>query len=203
MNDQSSSVDPRPFFWVLSILLVLAVVWLGFRYWGEQRYHNTPRWQSWRPVKLASPPQTAHPVEVRDDWRNALTVVQTEKGLYFLSGTKHVPAQGSQVIVQANDHWELYLCEADGSRCMTIHSFCAGAVWPNVKRDEKGRAQECYAPYLGSRSKADLESPPKPDPRSGPGRRQKAAPPPVGMSHPREWASLMGLPVSEAQAQQR
>lgn len=173
-------------------------IWLGFRFVGEQRYYNTAWWQSWRPIMLKSEPQTAQPVEVRDQWRNALTVVQTGKGLYFLSGTKHVPSAGMPVVVQANDHWDLYMCSADGQHCMTIHSFCAGAVWPNVKRDAKGHAEGCYAPYLGKRSAEDLRKPPPPSKAPiGPGKRFsfRHMPPPVGMSHPREWAALMGLPV--------
>lgn len=196
MNDRKSSIDPRPFRWVLAVAGVLTLAWLAFHFWGEQRYHNTAWWQSRRPVVLVSAPQTAQPVDVRDEWRNAYTVVQTEKGLYFLSGTKYVPAAREEVVVQANDHWELYLCAAVGGRCMTIHSFCAGAVWPHVQRDAKGRVEGCYAPYLGSRTKAELEKPHVPEPpRAGPGKRRKVAPPPVGISHPREWAALMGLPV--------
>jgi hypothetical protein len=196
MKEQKTGIDPRPVSWALALVVVLAVTWLAFHFWGEQRYYNTAWWQSRRPVVLVSPAQKAIPVEVLEEWRNALTVVQTEKGLYFLSGTRYVPAAGSEVVVQANDHWELYLCAAAGDRCMTIHSFCAGAVWPSVKRNDVGRAEGCYAPYLGDRPKEDLEKPPAPEAvRVGPGKRPKRAPPPAGMSHPREWASLMGLPV--------
>ncbi len=203
MNDSSApNIDRRPVYWALATVGVMVVLWLGFHFVGEQRYYNTAWWQSWRPIVLKSEPQTAQPVEVRDQWRNALTVVQTEKGLYFLSGTKYVPSAGTSVVVQANDHWELYLCTADGQRCMGIHSFCAGVVWPNVKRDEQGRAENCYAPYLGKRSAEDIQKPPAPtEPaRGGPGKRFKEVPPPVGVSHPREWAALMGLPVPAEQA---
>jgi hypothetical protein len=199
MNDSSlPSIDRRPVYWALATVGVMVVVWLGFHFVGEQRYYNTAWWQSWRPIALKSEPQTAQPVEVRDEWRNALTVVQTEKGLYFLSGTKYVPSAGTEVVVEANDHWELYLCTTDGQRCMTIHSFCAGVVWPNIKRDEEGRVENCYAPYLGKRSAEDLQKPsPATEPArgGGPGKRFKEVAPPVGVSHPREWAALMGLPV--------
>lgn len=193
MIDSNKTIDPRPFCWVLAIAVCLIAIWLCFRFFGEQRYYNTAWWQTFRPVVLASQRQTARPVEVRDDWRNALTVVQTEKGLYFLSGTRYVPEAGSQMIVQANDHWELYLCAADGDRCMTIHSFCAGAVWPDVKRDATGRVEGCHAPYTGRNTSP--RQPLKEFPPPGPGKRPKRMDPPSGMSHPREWASSMGLPV--------
>jgi len=196
MSDQAKKIDSRPFYWALATLGIVVAVWLGFRFFGEQRYYNTAWWQARRPVVRISEPQTATPVEVRDEWRNSLTVVQTEKGLYFLSGTKYIPSAGTQVVVQANDHWDIYMCAANGQRCMPIHSFCANTVWPNVKRDEKGRAEGCYAPYLGPKTAAELETPPPPPkPRGGPGKKQKDLDPPVGMSHPSEWASLMGLPA--------
>jgi hypothetical protein len=199
MNDSTKSLDRGPFYWALAVVGTIFIVWLVLHFIGEQRYYNTAWWQSWRPIVLKSEPQTAQPVEVRDQWRNALTVAQTEKGLYFLSGTRYVPSAGEQVVVEANDHWELYLCTTDGQRCMAIHSFCAGAVWPNVKRDDNGRAEGCYAPYLGNRSAEDLQKPPPPSepPGGGPGKRGKPIAPPVGVSHPREWAALMGLPVPE------
>ncbi len=195
MNDSAKNIDRRPIYWAFAVSCVLFVIWLGFRFAGEQRYYNTAWWQSRHPVMLTSAPQTAQPVEVRNEGR--LTVVQTEKGLYFLSGTKYVPSAGTQVVVEANDHWELYLCAADGQYCMTIHSFCADAVWPNVKRDANGYAEGCYAPYLGKRSAEDIQKPPSPttSPRGGSGKQSKQMPPPFGMSHPREWAALMGLPV--------
>jgi len=194
MNDSSPSTDRRPVYWALATVGILLAVWLAFHFVGEQRYYNTAWWQSWRPVVLKSEPQTAQPVEVRDQWRNALTVVQTEKGLYFLSGTKYVPAAGTPVVIEANDHWELYLCTVADAHCMSIHSFCADATWPHVKRDANGQAQGCYAPYVGKRSAEDLKKPPPPElPRGGPGKRFKQVPPPMGVSHPREWAALMGL----------
>jgi hypothetical protein len=201
MNDSTPPVDRRPLYWALTVIGVMIVVWLALHFVGEQRYYNTAWWQSWRPITLRSEPQAAQPVEVRDQWRNALTVVQTEKGLYFLSGTKYVPSAGTPVVIQANDHWELYMCSTEGQRCMTIHSFCAGAVWPNVKRDDTGRAEGCYAPYTGKRTAEDLKKPPPPTepPRGGPGKRFTQVPPPVGVSHPSEWASLMGLPVAPEQ----
>lgn len=199
MNNSVSSTDRRPVYWALATVGTMFVIWLGFHFVGEQRYYNTAWWQSWRPIVLKSETQIAQPVEVRDQWRNALTVVQTGKGLYFLSGTKFVPTSGMSVVVQANDHWELYLCATDGQRCMTIHSFCANVVWPNVKRDVSGRAEGCYAPYVGKRSAEDLQKPPTPSvpPRGGPGKQVKQVPPPLGVSHPREWAALMGLPVGD------
>ncbi len=196
MNSSAPGIDRRPIYWALTAAGLMFAVWLGFRYVGEQRYYNTAWWQSWHPIMLKSEPQTAQPVEVRDRWRNAMTVVRTENGLYFLSGTKYVPQAGTPVVVQANDQWEIYLCAADGQRCMAIHSFCTGAVWPNIKRDSKGHAEGCYAPYLGQRSAEDLQKPPAPAPyRAGPGKRFRQAEPPQGISHPREWAALMGLPV--------
>lgn len=200
MNNSAPGIDRRPVYWALTAAGVLFAVWFGFHFVGEQRYYNTAWWKSWRPIMLKSGPQTAQPVEVRDQWRNALTVVQTEKGLYFLSGTKHVPSAGTQVLVQANDQWEIYLCAADGQRCMAIHSFCAGAIWPNITRDANGHAEGCYAPYLGRRSAAELQQQsPSPEPaRAGPGKRFKQIDPPRGVSHPREWAALMGLPVTDS-----
>ena len=204
MNDSAPSNDRRPVYWALAVAGALFAGWFGLHFVGEQRYYNTAWWQSWRPIVLKSMPQTAQPVEVRDQWRNALTVVQTEKGLYFLSGTKYVPATGTPVVVQANDQWELYMCAADGLRCMAIHSFCAGAVWPDIQRDAKGRADGCYAPYLGNRSAEDLERPLPPEPaRAGPGKRFKQVESQRGVSHPREWAALMGLPVPEPKTSPR
>ncbi len=203
MNDSAKGLDRGPILWALAVIGVMLAIWFGFHFAGEQRYYNTAWWQSRRPVVLVSPPQTAQPVEVRNEWRNALTVVQTEKGLYFLSGTKYVPSAGTKVVVEANDHWELYLCFDDGKRCMAIHSFCAGAVWPKVKRDDKGYAQGCYAPYTGERSEEDLNKPPSPTyPPQGkrPGKQFKQLPPAFGMSHPRKWAHLMGLPVPDEQS---
>jgi hypothetical protein len=201
MKNSAPNIDRRPVYWALAVAGVMFAIWSGFHFVGEQRYYNTAWWQSRRPIMLKSEPQTAQPVEVRDQWRNALTVVQTEKGLYFLSGTKHVPSAGTQVVVNANDQWEIYLCASDGQRCMSIHSFCAGAVWPNINRDAKGHAEGCYAPYLGQRSAEDLQKPPPPPvpPKAGPGKRFKQVEPPRGVSHPREWAALMGLPVPNPQ----
>lgn len=202
MNDSlAPNIDRRPVYWALTVIGIMFAIWFGFYFVGEQRYYNTAWWQFWRPIVLKSEPQTAQPVEVRDQWRNALTVVQTGKGLYFLSGTKYVPSAGTPVVVQANDHWELYMCSADGQRCMAIHSFCAGTVWPKVKRDANGHAGGCHAPYLGKRTAEDLQKPPPPPGphRAGPGKRFRQIPPPVGVSHPREWAALMGLPVPDEQ----
>ncbi len=102
-------LDKRPFFWMLGILAGLIIGVLGFRFAGDQRLHNTRLWQHFRPVTLVSPPRTAAPVEVQDTLRIAWVVVQTEKGLYFLTGAKHVPPAGSRGVEQANDRWDLFL----------------------------------------------------------------------------------------------
>ncbi len=188
-------LDKRPFFWMLGILGGMVVIVLGFQFAGNQRLHNTELWQRFRPVTLVSPPQTATPVEVQDTRRVAWVVVQTEKGLYFLTGAKYVPPAGSKVVVQTNERWDLFLCAEDGSRCMSIHSFCAEAIWPNLQRDEKGRMEACFAPRA-------LDTP-MPEPSNikpltavpGGIGKSKRLPPAVGLSHPREWAWRMGLPV--------
>jgi hypothetical protein len=193
--DPPRPLDKRPFFWMLGILSCLVLGVLGFRYAGEQKLHNTALWQRFHPVTLMSPPQTATPVEVQDERRAAWVVVQTEKGLYFLTGARYVPAAGAAVVVQTNARWDLFLCGADGSRCMTIHSFCAGAVWPRLQRDDKGRMDDCFAPRA-------LDTP-LPEPSTikpltavpGGVGRSKRLPPALGLSHPREWAWRMGLPV--------
>ena len=92
-------LDKRPFFWMLGILVCMVGGVLAFKFAGEQRLHNTAFWQRFRPVTLVSPPQTATPVEVQDERRVAWVVVQTEKGLYFLTGAKYVPPAGSKVSV--------------------------------------------------------------------------------------------------------
>lgn len=193
-NTAVTKTDPRPFLFALAVAALAITAWFVFGFFGEQRYHNTAMWQWLRPVVLVSPPQTARSVEVRDQRRNASTLVLTEKGLFFLGGTGGAPGVGEQVIVQANDHWELYLCDAVGKRCSTIHSFCAGAVSTEIRRDGQGRAEGCFAPHTGE-SAGSAREPPA-EPTRGPGKRAKRMPPPVGMSHPREWAALMGLPVA-------
>ena len=188
-------LDKRPFFWMLAILGGMVVIVLGFQFAGNQKLHNTPLWQRFRPVTMSSAPQTATPVEIQDTRRVGYVVVQTEKGLYFLTGAKHVPPAGSKVIVQANDRWDLFLCAEDGSRCMSIHSFCADAVWPKLQRDEHGRMDSCFAPRA-------LDTP-VPEPSTvtplaavpGGVGRSKRLPPALGLSHPREWAWRMGLPA--------
>ncbi len=192
---EARPLDKRPFFWMLGILGGMVLIVLGFQFAGNQRLHNTALWQHLRPVTLVSLPQTATPVEVQDTRRVAWVVVQTEKGLYFLTGAKHVPPAGSKVVVQTNERWDLFLCAEDGSRCMSIHSFCADAVWPNLQRDEKGRMEACFAPRV-------LDTP-MPEPSNirpltavpGGIGKSKRLPPAVGLSHPREWAWRMGLPV--------
>lgn len=195
-NTPVVKTDPRPFLIALAVGVIVVGAWLAFRFIGEQRYHNTSLWQSFRPVVRVSPPQIIKSKEVRDQRRNASTLVQTEKGLYFLGATRGVPGVGEHVVVQANDHWELYLCDMAGERCSTIHSFCAGAVSTAIARDAQGRAEGCYAPYTGPSSAGAAPETPA-EPSRGPGKRAaKRMPPPVGMSHPREWAALMGLPVA-------
>ncbi len=189
-----AKTDSRPFLFALAVAALVVLAWLVFEFFGEQRYHNTATWQSLRPVVLVSPRQTVEAVEVRDQRRNASTLVRTEKGLYFLGGVRGAFGVGEQVVVEANDHWELYLCDAVDQRCDTIHSFCAGAASSEIKRDAQGRAEGCYAPYTGEN--AGTVHPPPAEPARGPGKRTKRMPPPVGMSHPREWAGLMGLPVA-------
>lgn len=199
MNDATREsarpLDKRPFFWMLGILGIMVLIVLGFRFAGDQKLHNTALWQHFRPVTLVSPPQTATPVEVQDTRRIAWVVMQTEKGLYFLTGAKHVLPAGSKVVVQTNERWDLFLCAGDGSRCMSIHSFCAGAAWPNLHRDDKGRMEDCFAPRA-------LDTP-MPEPSTikplaavpGGVGRSRRLPPALGLSHPREWAWRMGLPV--------
>ena len=188
-------LDKRPSFWMLGILCVMVAVVLAFQFAGNQKLHNTTLWERFHPVTMTSPPQLATPVEVIDTCRVAHVVVQTDKGLYFLTGAKNVPEKGARVVVQTNARWDQFLCAEDGSRCMSIHSFCADAVWPDVHRDEEGRIAGCSAPRA-------LDSPvPEPTevrPLSAvPGSmgKRKRPPPPVGLSHPREWAWRMGLPV--------
>ena len=142
-TETARPLDKRPFFWMLGILSVMVAVVLAFQFAGNQKLHNTALWQRFHPVTLVSPPQVATPVEVIDTRRIAQAVVQTEKGLYFLTGAQFVPEAGSKVVVQSNERWDLFLCAEDGSRCMSIHSFCADAVWPNIKRDEQGRIEWC------------------------------------------------------------
>lgn len=193
----SKSLDKGPILWTLAVVVVMVMVWQGFEFVGAQRYHNTALWQRWHPVMLTSPPQTATPVEVIDTRRMAQVAVQTDRGVYFLTGARYVPKAGEPVVVQANDRWELYLCAADGERCMTIHSFCAGAVWPNLQRDAEGRVAGCHAPHLANGTNAAVAAivAPPPDRAGGPGGREKRLPPAQGIAHPREWAAEMGLPV--------
>ena len=195
-TETARPLDKRPFFWMLGILCFIVAVVLAFQFAGNQKLHNTALWQHFHPVTLVSPPQVATPVEVIDTRRIAQAVVQTEKGLYFLTGAKYVPSAGSKVVVQTNERWDLFLCAEDGGRCMTIHSFCADAVWPNIKRDEQGRIEGCYAPRaLDTPAPEASEVKPLAAVPGGMGKR-KRAPPPQGMSHPREWAWRMGLPAT-------
>ena len=195
LQEVARPLDKGPFLWMLGIVGVMILLVLGFEFAGDQRLHNTALWQRFRPVTLTSPPQIATPVDVQDTRRVAYVVVQTDKGLYFLTGARYVPPAGSRVVVQANERWDLFLCAEDGGRCMSIHSFCAEASWPDLQRDEKGRIEGCFAPRA-------LDTP-MPEPSNvkplaavpgGVGKR-KRLPPAQGMSHPREWAWRMGLPA--------
>jgi hypothetical protein len=194
----SPRIDRRPFYWMLAIVGCMLLIMLAFQFAGRQRLHNTALWQRFHPVTLVSPPQTAYPVEVVDTRRIAQAAIQTERGIYFLTGAAYVPPPGSQVVVQTNARWDLFLCAADGSRCMTIHSFCADAVWPNIGRDETGRMAGCFAPHLGTPMDAEAlrraVEPPLASVPGGMGKR-KRPPPAVGISHPAEWAWRRGLPA--------
>jgi hypothetical protein len=194
-------LDPGPFMWALAAICAFLVVWLLFEFVGEQRYHNTELWQRWHPVTQSSAEQTALPVENADHQGMDFSVVQTERGVYFLTGAKYAPAAGDKIVVQTNGRWDLYLCAATGGRCMTIHSFCADTTLANLKRDEQGRIQNCYAPYYGSgksnQAVAAITTPPA-DRRGREGGRAKLVPA-AGMTHPSEWAWRMGLPRPTAQ----
>jgi hypothetical protein len=116
-----------------------AAIVLAFEFAGQQSLHNTALWQHFRPVTLVSPPQTGTPVEVIDTRRVAHVVVQTEKGLYFLTGAKYVPPKRDRNWwCRPTNAGTSYLCAADGSRCMSIHSFCAEMVWPNAAARRSG-----------------------------------------------------------------
>ena len=193
--EQQRRLDPGPIMWAIAVACVFLLIWLVFEFVGDQRYHNTELWQRWHPVTMTSAPQTATPVDNADRQGMNFSVVQTERGVYFMTGTKYVPTSGEKVVVRTNERWDLYLCAADGARCMTIHSFCADAKWAELKRDAAGRVDNCYAPYYGSGSSnsavAAITTPP-PDRRGGAGGRNKLVPA-IGMTHPREWAWRMGL----------
>jgi len=194
-TEPARPLDKRPFFWMLGILSLMVLVVLAFQFAGHQKLHNTALWQRFHPVTMSSPPQVATPVEVIDTRRIAHVVVQTEKGLYFLTGARHVPQAGARVVVQTNARWDLFLCAEDGSRCMSIHSFCADIAWTDIKRDEQGRVEGCYAPRaLDTPIPEPTEVRPLAAVPGGMGKR-KRPPPAVGMSHPREWAWRMGLPA--------
>ena len=196
MSDKS--LDKRPFYWALGVVLLLILCWQALEYAAQQRLHNTPLWQSVHPVMLRSAPQVATPVSVSDT-RLSQTIVQTELGVYFLTGARYILKAGEPTIVVANDAWELYLCAANGDRCMTIHSFCASAVWPKLERDSDGQIAGCHAPYLASGRPAAVVAAitnPPPDRAGQQGGRLAKVVVAKGMSHPREWAHLMGLPVA-------
>lgn len=188
-------IDKRPFYWMLAILGGMVLTVLAFQFAGNQRLHNTTLWQRFRPVTLVSPPQTATPVEVQDTRRVGYVVVQTEKGLYFLTGAKYVPTAGSRVVVQANDRWDLYLCAEDGGRCMSIHSFCAETVWPRLQRDAQGRVDACFAPRALDTPLPEISDMKPLTAVPGGVGKNKRPPPALGLSHPREWAWRMGLPA--------
>lgn len=193
-----NKLDPRPFYWAVMFVAICLVIWLAMAFVGQQRLQNTPLWQRWYPVTMTSPPQTANPVGGPQDRGANNNIVQTEAGLYFLTGNSYVPAAGEKVVIRANERWDMYICADSGERCITIHSFCADAKWAEIARDAQGRIEGCYAPYLGSgtssRPVAAITTPPAD--RSGrKGGRSKIMPA-VGLSHPREWAWRMGLPKS-------
>ncbi len=196
-------LDPKPFYWALIVVALLLAVWQALAYVGHQRSNNTALWQRWYPVTMSSQPQTAIPVGGQYDRGPNNNIVQTEAGLYFLTGDTFVPAAGDKVVVQANQRWDMYLCDLPGQRCISIHSFCAEAKWPEIARDAQGRIEGCYAPYLGSGATsapvAAITTPPAD--RSGrKGGRGKMLPA-VGISHPSEWAWRMGLPKSSPSPQ--
>ena len=193
-------IDSRPFFWAMALVAFLVIVWAGFEFIGNQRYHNTELWQRWHPITMKSAPQIAKPVENMNREGMQFAVVETERGLYFLTGMKYVPKAGEKVIVESNDQWDLYLCAADGQKCMTIHSFCANASWETITRDDEGRVKGCYAPYHGSgksnEAVAAITLPPE-NRNGSPGGRRKMMPA-MGMSPPSEWAWRMGLPTAKS-----
>lgn len=188
--------DPRPFYWALGIVALLLLIGSIFTVIGGQRLANGALWRAWHPLTLVSPPQMASLVAVTSG-RQAQTVVQTEKGVYFLTGDQTPPQTGEAVIAAANARWDLYLCRADGERCMSIHSFCARAAWPNLQRDASGRVAGCEAPLTAEGTQpavAAIVNPP-PDRAGQRGGRDSAPPPAVGVRHPRYWGREMGLPV--------
>ena len=191
-------LDKKPFLWAVAFVILLVAIATSFYVLGNQRLQNSEFWQRFHPVVAKSDSQTAKAVEVETRRRLAHVVVQTERGLYFLTGADFVPGDGEKVVVQRNDAWELYLCSESAAHCATIHSFCAERVWPDIKRDENGRVAGCYAPHLGNGTNvavAAITNPPA-DRAGQEGGRSKVIPA-VGMSHPREWAWRMGLPRTE------
>jgi len=187
-------LDPKPFYWALFIVAALMAIWLTLAFVGQQRIHNTSLWQRWFPVTATSPVQMAVPVGGQNGAGS--NVVQTETGLYFLTGDTFVSALGEKVVIKANERWDLYLCAQSGDRCNTIHSFCENLKWADIVRDAQGRIEGCYAPHLGSGSSsipvAAITTPPEDRAGRKGGRSKKT--PAVGISHPREWAWRMGLP---------
>ena len=190
------ALDKNPVLWTLGILLLLVLAWITMDFLGTQRLHNTPVWQRWHPLRLKSAPQTATPVQAPSALRVEQTIVETERGVYFLTGTRYPPQAGEAVIAVANDAWEIYLCAASGERCMSIHSFCAGSTWAELKRDAEGKTPNCYAPRLAQGSNRAVAAITAPPPnRSGAQGGRLRPQPSEGMSHPRQWAGKMGLPV--------
>lgn len=199
-NVTANRMDPAPFYWAVGAVALLVAVWSSLHFVGEQRFHNTAFWQRLRPVVMRSPPQVVRQVDVRANMRDAMTTVQTPRGVYFLSGVGYAPAVGQQVVVQANDHWELYLCTQDGAQCLSIHSFCAEAALNTLKRDAHGRVEGCYAPRLVQQAVRQDEPRAAEARAAGPGKRMKRMPPAMGLSHPREWAWRMGLPATDTKS---
>lgn len=192
----TTAVDKRPIYWTLCVLALLTLIWIAVDYLGEQRQHNTAVWQRWHPVLQKSAAQTASPVQAAPALRVEQTIVQTERGVYFLTGTRYPPAAGEAVMAVANDAWEIYLCAASGEHCMSIHSFCADSTWADLKRDAEGKTPNCYAPRLAqgsNRAVAAITAPPPTRSGSQGGRLRNK--PSAGMTHPREWGWKMGLAV--------
>lgn len=193
----NAKVDHRPLLWLAGILAFFSLIWVALMAMGEQKAHNGPLWRQLHPVTARSAPLVVKTVAVVDDKRVHYVAVDSERGVFFLSGTGYVPADGQSMEVVSNERWDLFLCEPGDKYCVPIHSFCADTTFSKLKRDESGRIEGCYAPYLDTPRppRAEDEQPPMEAAPGGMGKR-KRAPPALGMSHPREWAQLMGLPVS-------
>lgn len=190
----TAGVDRRPLLWAAGVVAFFALVWLGLMAMGDQKTHNGALWRQLHPVTARSAPLAVTVAAVVNDKRVHYVAVDSERGVFFLSGTGDVPADGQPMEVVSNERWDLFLCAPGDTHCVPIHSFCADVAYRNLQRDESGRIEGCYAPYLDTPRppRAEDEQPPMEATPGGMGKR-KRAPPAVGMSHPREWAHLMGL----------